>query len=384
MVYRPPDRDTFCMSTSQTVHVDLGPRSYSIEITSNRLGDVGEFAKTCLGNSWTANRLAVVVTDGNVEQHANAVVDGLQSTGWRTAMHSIPPGEASKNLTTAADVFATLASHNADRRTVVVAVGGGVVGDLSGFVAATWGRGVPFVQVPTTLLADVDSSVGGKTGVNIPAGKNLVGAFHQPLGVFIDTQTLATLPDREFAAGMAEVIKYGVILDAEFFDYLEANVEAIRDRDPQALQHIIARSCRLKADVVEQDEEERTGLRAVLNYGHTFGHAYEALLGYGTLLHGEAIAVGMIHAGMLAERIGLIDAAFNARQLALIQSFGLPTKLPSRLSVEAIIGRMRVDKKSLDGQMRFILPERMGFVRLFDDVAEEAVEATLSAALAVE
>lgn len=371
-------RDTTAMSTSQIVHVDLAARSYDIEITSDRLADVGPFAKLCLGDSWTDGRLAFVVTDSNVRPHAEAVRAGFDAVGWRTGFHVFDAGEASKNLMTATDVFAGLADCKADRRSVVVAVGGGVVGDLAGFVAATWGRGVPFVQVPTSLLADVDSSVGGKTGVNIAAGKNLVGSFHQPLGVFIDTATLETLPPREFAAGMAEVIKYGVILDAEFFQYLEENVDAINARDPEALQHIIARSCRLKADVVEQDEEERTGLRAVLNYGHTFGHAYETLLGYGTLLHGEAIAVGMIHAGQLAERIGLMDAAFNTRQKQLIEAFDLPTELPRKLDVDDIIGRMRVDKKSLDGQLRFILPERLGYVRLFDDVDEADVRAILT------
>lgn len=379
MVPARTSRDNRDMSSSQLVHVDLGSRSYNIEITSNRLADVGSFAKSCLGASWTDNRLAFVVTDSNVVQHADAVIAGLEEAGWRTGRFIVPAGEESKNLRVAEAAFEELASLKADRRSVVVAVGGGVVGDLAGFVAASWGRGVPFVQVPTTLLADVDSSVGGKTGVNIAAGKNLVGAFHQPLGVFIDTATLESLPSREFASGMAEVIKYGVILDEEFFAYLEDHFDAINDRDLEALQHIIARSCRLKADVVEQDEEERTGLRAILNYGHTFAHAYEALLGYGTLLHGEAVAIGMIHAGQLAEEIGLVDAEFNVRQLALIEAFGLPTQLPSLLDVDAIVGRMRIDKKSLDGEMRFILPERLGKVRLFDDVAIEAVTRVLKA-----
>lgn len=365
------------MNSSESVHVDLGDRAYDIEITSGHLSDVGSFAATAIGESWSPGRLAVVVTDANVASHSDVVVSSFEAAGWRTARHQISPGEPSKSLTTAESVFSTFAEAKADRRTVVVAVGGGVVGDLAGFVAATWGRGVPFIQVPTTLLADVDSSVGGKTGVNIAAGKNLVGAFHQPRGVFIDTDTLATLPDREFAAGMAEVIKYGVILDADFFEYLELNRSEIVGRQPEALRTIIAKSCRLKADVVEQDEEERTGLRAILNYGHTFAHAYETLLGYGTLLHGEAVAVGMHHAAQLAERIGLVDQAFVDRQLALIIAFDLPTTLPQPLDPTAIIERMRIDKKSLDGQMRFILPERLGAVRLFDDVDEQAVQSLL-------
>jgi 3-dehydroquinate synthase len=263
----------------------------------------------------------------------------------------------------------------ADRQTLVVAVGGGVVGDVAGFLAATYARGLPFVQVPTTLLADVDSSVGGKVGINHPRAKNLIGAFHQPLGVFIDTALLKTLPDREYASGLAEVIKYGVILDAEFFSFLETNIEGLKTRNPRVLQHAIERSCRLKADVVEQDEFERTGLRAALNYGHTFAHAYEALAGYGELLHGEAVSIGMVQASRLAECRGLIDETSTDRQIALLEAVELPVKLPAPLSWSAdeIIERMRLDKKALAGRLRFILPTRIGQVELFDDIAESDV-----------
>jgi 3-dehydroquinate synthase len=255
-----------------------------------------------------------------------------------------------------------------------------VVGDLAGFVAATYARGLPFIQVPTTLLAQVDSSVGGKVGVNHPLAKNLIGAFHQPLGVFCDTATLDTLAEREFTSGLAEVVKYGVILDAEFFEYLEVNVGGLLERDAAVLRHVIARSCRLKADVVEQDEYERTGLRASLNYGHTFAHAYEALAGYGELLHGEAVAIGMVDAARLAERRKLIDASIAQRQIALLEALGLPTRLPAtaRPSADDILDRMRLDKKTQAGKLRFVLPTRLGHVELFSDVPAADVRAVLA------
>ena len=267
----------------------------------------------------------------------------------------------------------------ADRRTVVVAVGGGVIGDASGFLAATYNRGVPFVQVPTTLLSDVDSSVGGKVGVNLAAAKNLIGAFYQPLGVFIDTSMLATLPDRDYRSGLAEVVKYGVILDADFFEFLERNVDAINAREPSVLRHMIARSCELKAMVVKEDEYERTGLRAVLNYGHTYAHAFEALAGYGELLHGEAVSIGMLYASRLAEKRGLIDAAMTARQRSLLEQIGALTALPdpAAFSTEDILSKMRLDKKTVGGQLRFILPTKMGHVTTFTDISESDVTAVV-------
>ena len=369
--------------TDSDLRVDLGDRSYDIAVRSGELASAGAFARQCLEDRglWSDGRLAFFVTDENVAPHCETVRGGFEAAGFRTDVASVPPGETSKSLDRAAGLFAGLAEATADRRTLVVAVGGGVVGDLAGFAASAWGRGVPFFQVPTSLLAMVDSSVGGKTGVNIPAGKNLVGAFHQPAGVFVDTEVLATLPERELAAGLAEVVKYGVILDAEFFAWLEENADAVLAKEPAAVRHVVTRSCRLKADVVERDEFERTGLRACLNYGHTFGHAYEALLGYGTLLHGEAVAVGMRHAARLAERLGMVDAEFISRQDALLDRFGLPAALPKALSANDVIGRMRVDKKSVDGSLRFVLPERVGRVRLVDDAAESAVEAVLSECL---
>src|SRR5262249_50467455 len=303
-----------------TVRVNLDPRSYDIALTTGDPGGVGPFVRERLPKS----KLALVVCDANTEAHGRAVEAALKAADFRTGLAAIPSGEESKCLTQAARLYDALYELAADRQTAVVAVGGGVVGDLAGFVAATFNRGLPLVMVPTTLLAMVDSSVGGKVGINLPQGKNLVGTFHQPAGVWIDTAVLATLPDREYRSGLAEVVKYGVILDAEFFTWLEANADAVLQRNSAALTHLIARSCQLKALVVEQDEREETGLRAVLNYGHTFAHAFESVAGYGVWLHGEAVAVGMICASRLAERMKLIPAEVTARQLALLKKFGLP------------------------------------------------------------
>ncbi|MEX0716194.1 MAG: 3-dehydroquinate synthase [Planctomycetaceae bacterium] len=375
------------MPDAATVRVDLGPRSYDIVIGSDVSSTIGRRVA-----DWTNARpewrveggTALVVTDANVRApHAEAVARSLSDAGRRVDLVELPPGEKSKDLAVIAGLYDRLVDLGADRRTLVVAVGGGVIGDAAGFAAATYARGLPFIQVPTTLLAQVDSSVGGKVGVNHPRGKNLIGAFHQPLGVFVDTATLDTLPDRDFRSGLAEVVKYGVILDADFFDWLEANADRIAARDPAALAHVVARSCRLKADVVERDEFERTGLRAVLNYGHTFGHAFEALAGYGELLHGEAVAIGMACASRLADRRRLIHAAATQRQISLLHAFGLPTTLPAavRIDAEAALSSMRLDKKSVGGRLRFVLPTRIGHVETFADVPETDVRAVLKAFL---
>jgi 3-dehydroquinate synthase len=366
------------------LHVDvhLGPRSYEIAIVSDELAaaaaEIGRWLKARTGSD--APGKALIVTDKNVAlPHASAVARSLNDAGWTAPTFPLEPGEQSKSLAVAAEIYDRLVDMQADRRTVVVAVGGGVVGDTAGFAAATFARGIPYVQVPTTLLAHVDSSVGGKVAVNHPRGKNLIGAFHQPLGVLIDTATLDTLPDREYRSGLAEVVKYGVILDEPFFEFLETNVESIGRRDASVLQHIIGRSCRLKADIVEQDEQEITGLRAVLNYGHTFAHAIEALAGYGAVLHGEAVAIGMVLASELAERHGLIDRGVTDRQVALLAALGLPTALSGELQFAPaeFLDRMRLDKKAAAGRLRFVLPTRLGHVQLFDDVAEEDVRAVL-------
>jgi 3-dehydroquinate synthase len=369
---------------SSRVMVALGPRSYEIVIATGRLHDWASLLKTWLTRAWgeapPATGKALVVSDRHVARpHAEAAADSLRQAGWQIGRFDLEPGEQAKSLTVVAQLYDALVELKADRRTLVVAVGGGVVGDSAGFAAATYARGIPFVQIPTTLLAHVDSSVGGKVGVNHPQGKNLIGAFHQPLGVFIDTATLDTLPDRDYRSGLAEVVKYGVILDGEFFAYLEAHIDGLNRRDPDVLRHVIARSCRLKADVVERDEHEITGLRAVLNYGHTFAHAYEALTGYGELMHGEAVAIGMIHASRLAERLGRIDHSITERQIALLGALHLPTSLPAdhRLPIDEVIDRMRLDKKTLGGTIRFVLPSRMGQVELVDKVGVEKVRGVL-------
>jgi 3-dehydroquinate synthase len=354
-----------------TVHVNLGPRSYDIAVTTGDRAGLGPFARhRAKGVS------AFLVTDEHVAPHAGATEEALTAAGFRAATAVLPPGEGQKALAAASSLYDRLAELQADRKTLIVAVGGGVVGDLAGFVAATFARGLPLLMVPTTLLAMVDSSVGGKVGVNHPRAKNLIGAFHQPVGVWIDTATLATLPEREYRSGLAEVVKYGVILDAEFFAYLEDDAEAILRREPEAIRFIVARCCRLKADVVEKDEREETGLRAVLNYGHTFAHAFETAAGYGGWLHGEAVAAGMVCASRLAERQGLIPADLTRRQLRLLERFGLPTA-PERWPAEDLLRTMSSDMKAVGGRLRFMLPRRLGEVALFDNVPEAEVRQVL-------
>lgn len=361
------------------VHVDLAERSYDIRICSGKLASISESITTWVDQRFgqqEGSRSALVVTDRNVAAHANFVRESLAEGGWNVDLAELEPGEKTKSLPVIESLYERMVSMKADRKTCVVAVGGGVIGDASGFLAATYNRGVPFVQVPTTLLSDVDSSVGGKVGVNLQAAKNLIGSFYQPLGVFIDTSVLETLPDRDYRSGLAEVVKYGVILDAEFFDYLEQNVDGINSREPSVLRHMIARSCQLKADVVREDEYERTGLRAVLNYGHTFAHAFEALAGYGELLHGEAVAIGMLYASRLAEKRGLIDSEMTARQRRLLERIGAQVALTdaAAYTTQDVIAKMRLDKKSVGGQLRFILPTKMGHVTTFRDVPESDVE----------
>jgi 3-dehydroquinate synthase len=357
--------------SSQTVRVHLAERSYDIAVTSGDRNGLGPFAR-----QRAAGSLAFLVTDENVRRHADAASAALSAAGFRTLLAVLPAGEAQKSLSSASQLYDRLAEVHADRKTLVAAVGGGVIGDLAGFVAATYARGLPLLMVPTTLLAMVDSSVGGKVGVNHPRAKNLIGAFHQPVGVWIDTDVLATLPDREYRSGLAEVVKYGIILDAGFFAYLEAQADALLRREPAVVRHVVARCCRLKADVVEKDEREETGLRAVLNYGHTFGHAFETTLGYGAWLHGEAVAAGMVCASRLAERRGLVPPELTRRQEHLFQRFGLPTRAPRR-TVADLLAVMRNDKKASAGRLRFVLPRRLGEVALFDDIAETDVEHVL-------
>ena len=352
---------------TSSVHVNLAERSYDIAVTSGDPVGLGPFAR-----ARARGQLAFLVSDTNVATHAATAATALNTAGFQTGQAILPPGEAQKSLTVASGLYDRLAEVHADRRTLVVAVGGGVIGDLAGFVAATYNRGLPLLMVPTTLLAMVDSSVGGKVAVNHPRAKNLIGTFHQPVGVWIDTAVLGTLPEREYRSGLAEVVKYGVILDADFFAYLEANQAAVLAREPSVVRQIVVRCCQLKAEVVEKDEREETGLRAVLNYGHTFAHAFETAAGYGGWLHGEAVAAGMVCASRLAERRGLIGSELTARQVELLEAFGLPTA-PQPWAAEGLLATMRSDKKALAGRLRFVLPRRLGEVALFDDVPEADV-----------
>lgn len=359
------------------IAVSLGERSYEILVTGDCLDSLAERVEPWMVRVGVpeTGRKGLVVTDTNVAPHAARVMKSLQQAGWNIQSITLDAGEATKCLEVISSLYDALVELQADRRTVLFAVGGGVIGDAAGFAAATYARGIPFLQVPTTLLADVDSSVGGKTGINHPRGKNLIGSFHQPIGVVIDTATLSTLPDREYRAGLAEVVKYGVILDESFFVYLEQHVDQLNSRDGETLRTAIARSCVLKANVVEQDEYETTGLRAVLNYGHTFGHAFEALAGYGELLHGEAVSIGMVYASTLAERLGRITSVETQRQIDLLERLQLPVSLPSGMQFEtaAVIDRMRLDKKTLSGKLRFVLPSGLGHVELVNDVPEATV-----------
>ena len=351
---------------STTVHVGLAERSYDIHIGSDNLPTVGELVA---GLEDVTH--AILITDSNVrELYGETARKSLSSANLQVDIMTVPAGESSKSTGIAEELWKQLLSLGADRKSVIVALGGGVVGDLAGFVAATYGRGIRFVQIPTTLLATVDSSVGGKVGINLPGAKNMVGAFWQPQSVLIDVNVLQSLPARDYHAGLAEVVKYGVIQDEGFFSRLENNVGLILDRDPEFMRDVIARCCELKAYVVENDERETTGLRAILNYGHTFCHAIEACTGYGTYMHGEAVAIGMLCASRLAESLNRITAEDTARQRDLLEQLTLPIDLPADFEREPMVEAMKKDKKAEHGKIRFILPSRIGHVELVDDVED--------------
>ncbi len=352
------------------ITVELGQRRYPIRIGAGLLHDHAMLAALVTG------RHALIVSDGNVAPHYLARVEAAL-TGKTPRSLVIAPGEQEKTLARFGEVLDALATLGASRDATVIALGGGVVGDLAGFAAACWMRGVRFVQLPTTLLAMVDSSVGGKTAVDLPAGKNLVGAFHQPAAVVIDTDTLATLPTRELRAGLAEVVKYGAIFDAGFFAWLETNADALLAREPEALAEAIARSCTHKATVVARDETEQ-GERALLNFGHTFGHAIEAEQGFGGLVHGEAVAVGMVLAAKLSSRLGRAPQVDAERLQQLLARIGLPVEIPAGLAPAALLARMRLDKKSVSGALRLILWRGLGQAELAAGVAEADVLAVLS------
>ena len=353
----------------QTLHVELGERTYPIYIGSDLL------RRTDLLAAHIAGRQVAIVTNETV---APLYLAALQQAlaGYSVTSVVLPDGEAFKTWETLQLVFDGLLGARHDRRTTVIALGGGVIGDMAGFAAACYQRGVNFIQVPTTLLSQVDSSVGGKTGINHPLGKNMVGAFYQPQAVLIDTATLAPLPARELSAGLAEVIKYGLICDEPFLSWLEEHMAALRGLDQAALTAAIARSCAAKARVVAADERE-SGVRATLNLGHTFGHAIETHQGYGAWLHGEAVAAGTVMALDMSERLGWISAAERDRGVRLFVAAGLPVVPPLDMTPEDFMEHMAVDKKVLDGQLRLVLLRGLGEAVVTADFAPEVLNATL-------
>jgi len=360
------------MSAALDIEVGFGARGYPIRIGAGLLDDARFWGDAMRG------RRTLIVSDTNVAPlYADRVRAAMQGRGLDPAVLALAAGEAHKNLDSASRIFDALAQLGATRDSFVVALGGGVVGDIAGFAAACWMRGIDFIQMPTTLLAMVDSSVGGKTGVDHAAGKNLVGAFHQPRAVIADLDTLATLPGRELRAGFAEVIKTACIGDAEFFEWLETRVDALLARDADALAHAIAICCRFKAGVVERDERE-AGERALLNFGHSFGHAIETETGYGTLLHGEAVAIGMVLAARLSARLRMSTETDTQRVRVLLGRFGLPTELPPHLQPEALLARMRLDKKNRANALRLILWRGIGKAEIVEGVDEAAVRSILS------
>jgi 3-dehydroquinate synthase len=355
------------------LNVDLGERSYPITIGQSLLSNPDAVARH------VGRRAAIVTNTVVAPLYLDRLKKSLRDAGKQVIEVILPDGEEEKNWASLMQVFDVLLAEKCDRKTTLIALGGGVIGDLAGFAAASYMRGVPFIQIPTTLLSQVDSSVGGKTGINHPLGKNMIGAFYQPQAVIADTTTLNTLPARELSAGLSEVIKHGAIIDAAFFDWIEANIARLVNKDPAALAYAIQRSCEIKADVVRQDEREG-GLRAILNFGHTFGHAIEAGMGYGVWLHGEAVGCGMVMAADLSSRLGFIDSQTKARITALVKAAGLPVVAPD-LGRDRWLELMEVDKKNEGGRIKFILLKPLG-TSIIAAVPGEILQQTLQACTA--
>lgn len=374
---QPPrsDEGRGSLTIMHTIHVALADRSYPIYIGDQLLQHAGFLTKHL------PQKRAVLITDTVVAPlYLDTVTHALKAAGIDVVQVVIPAGEQHKEWLTLNTIFDTLLANRCERKTALIALGGGVVGDLCGFAAATYLRGVPLIQVPTTLLAQVDSSVGGKTAVNHPRGKNMIGAFYQPLAVIADTATLTTLPQREVGAGLAETIKYGLIRDPAFFAWLEDNIEALVARDAEALAYAIRRSCENKAEVVAVDEREESGARALLNLGHTFGHAIETGLGFGNWLHGEAVAAGMVIAARVSQHMGLLKSADVARIVTLLERADLPVTAPD-LGSERYQQLMGLDKKVEGGKTRFILLREIGSAFLTADVPPSALTAALTASV---
>ncbi len=353
------------------LNVDLGDRSYPIFIGRGLLEEGNQV------KDYVHGRQAMIVTNDLINNLYGKKLGALLTGVEQVDVAILPDGEAHKDLATVNLIFDQLLTRKHNRTTTLVALGGGVIGDMTGFAAACYQRGVAFIQVPTTLLAQVDSSVGGKTGVNHPLGKNMIGAFHQPACVIIDTTVLQSLPDRELSAGLAEVIKYGLIADQEFFCWLENNMDSLLKKDDDALAYAIERSCRIKAEIVAQDEKE-SGVRALLNFGHTFGHAIEASQGYGSWLHGEAVGAGMVMACEMSVRLGWLTADWCERATALVKRAGLPVAPPQSMTAESFMEHMSVDKKVLNKGLRFILLKDCGAAVVTGDFDQEALYLTLT------
>ena len=354
----------------QTLKVELAGRSYPIHIGRNLIGDA-----SLILPHLKRKHVAVVTNTTVAPLYLEQLTISLQAAGVSLLPIILPDGEAYKNTQTLNTIYDALLQNRCERSTTLIALGGGVIGDLTGYAAATFLRGVPFIQIPTTLLSQVDSSVGGKTGINHPLGKNMIGAFYQPQVVLADIDTLKTLPPREFSAGMAEVIKYGLMRDADFFDWLEGNVEALMSLDEQALSYAIYRSCQNKADLVALDEHEQ-GDRALLNLGHTFGHAIENAMGYGVWLHGEAVAAGTILAADLSQRLGWLTASDSKRVSDILKAAKLPVTAPN-LGVERYLDLMGHDKKVEDGKIRLVLQQGIGKAVISSDYAADKLKETL-------
>ncbi|MHB8173740.1 MAG: 3-dehydroquinate synthase [Nitrospirota bacterium] len=352
----------------EIVKVNLGPRSYDIFIGRALLPSLGERTKSAGLNG----RAGILTNDTVGPIYAKRIIDSVRGAGYEVSVFSLPDGEKYKTVESMTSIYDWLLAEGFDRKSFLVALGGGVIGDIAGFAAATFMRGIDFVQVPTTLLAQVDSSVGGKTGVNRPLGKNMIGAFHQPRLVLSDVDTLKTLPAEEFISGLAEVVKYGVIRDEEFFAWLEDNAEAVLEMRPKALAHLIGRSCEIKAEVVGADEREG-GLRAILNFGHTVGHAVESLTDYTGYRHGEAVSIGMAAAARLANLQGLCGPEVAERLIKLLTRFGLPVEFPGNLSPDSVLQSIGHDKKAEGGKVKFVMPTKIGDVAITKEWEEKAL-----------
>jgi 3-dehydroquinate synthase len=357
----------------EKLRVELGERSYEILIDRGNLPFIGErLLRFSIGN-----KIAVISNPKIYELYGEKIISSLKKEGFDPSLILIPDGEIYKDYFWAYHILTQLLELGLDRKSCLIALGGGVIGDITGFVASIYMRGIPYIQIPTTLLAQVDSSVGGKTAVNHSLGKNMIGSFWQPSLVWIDVNTLDTLPEREFISGMAEVIKYGIIWDKDFFDYLESNREKILKKDKDLLIPAIKRACEIKAEVVSKDERE-SSLRAILNYGHTIGHAIETLTGYTTYLHGEAISIGMVYEAKLSNILGFLEKESLERIKNILKNLGLPTILPINIDTTAMVKTILLDKKNIEGKIRMVIPESIGKMKINFEISEENLKGILN------